>query len=134
MRASWLMFCRHRFDPVVAAALFKASSSPNYIQTNWQQGFGAFWKKFPHMFVRWKLQAVRVSVWPGDVLWKKETSSHVPSTLCIFGWICMELCGADLDSSSFAQNHRHGWLSIRLAFNVFRGLGMVLRLSPESQR
>jgi hypothetical protein len=69
------MFCRHRFDPVVAAALFKASSSPNYIQTNWQQGFGAFWKKFPHMFVRWKLQAVRVSVWPGDVLWKKETSS-----------------------------------------------------------
>jgi hypothetical protein len=54
--------------------------------------------------------------------------------ICIFGWICMELCGADLDSSSFAQNHRHGWLSIRLAFNVFRGLGMVLRPSPESQR
>jgi hypothetical protein len=129
MRASWLMFCRHRFDPVVAAALFKASSSPNYIQTNWQQGFGAFWKKFPHMFVRWKLQAVRVSVWPGDVLWKKETSSLLATCTQHF----MELCGADLDSS-FAQNHRHGWLSIRLAFNVFRGLGMVLRPSPESQR
>jgi hypothetical protein len=63
---------------------------------------------------------------------------HVPSTLCIFGWICMELCGADLDSSSFPQNHRHGWLSIRLASNDFRASVQTVQwprygASPQSR-